>query len=694
MEIKNKVFFHNGKPFFPVMGEYQYSRTFASSWDEDMKKMKALGINAISTYSFWIHHEEIEGEFDFKGNKDIRLFLETAKRNDLLVCLRIGPWVHAESRNGGFPDWIYSKGCGLRKNDPVYLAYVRRYFEALFHECKGYMEKDEGPVCFIQVENEYSQWGKQGEDFGDVHINKLIAMLKEIGFDVPIYMATGWGEAAIGKAIPVWGAYCEAPWEFTDEELPPADGYLFSENPNDQNIGSDTGKKDFDLASSLSKFPYATVELGGGIQMTHARRPIMGDKDNACLAFCRLGSGVDALGYYVFHGGIQPSGKLTSMQEYRRENNIDAGFACDLPEKDYDFQAPISQYGKVRASAKEFKLVNMFASEFAFDLLGNCAVFPKDNAVSPTDYSSPRYCFRGREESGFLFINNFVRHQKMKPHWLSEYTHNFELPSFKDKEVLSDSFFALPLNLRIGKDLVRFSSASPFMKLNEDVFLFYSEFENPEIIRDTHESKYLILNRMEALNCYKFKIKGKEYALICGEEIYQDGEELHISSNGSFRIKAYPELPSLPSGFNLLEKEGEWFVYECLKQGRAVSCKLKELKPLGGNRVYRIALPDLKKHNNVYLSLSFFGDSLDLYIDGKKENDHFYCGRPFEVGLQNYGFPREIEVRIHPLYSKEKVYVEVPLRYENGVACELTDVSLEVEDEMILDFKDGSSSIA
>ena len=83
-----------------------------------------------------------------------------------------------------------------------------------------------------------------------------------------------------------------------------------------------------------------------------------------------------------------------------------------------------------------------------------------------------------------------------------------------------------------------------------------------------------------------------------------------------------------------------------------------------------------------------------MYIDGKKENDHFYYGRPFEVNLKNYGFPNEVEVRIHPLSESERVYVEVPLHYDEGVACDLTDVSLEVEDETIIAFKDGSSSIA
>ena len=148
MEIKNRLFYQNGRPFFPVMGEFQYSRSFLGDWDIDLKKMKALGINTVATYVFWIHHEESEGEFDFSGNRNIRLFLELCQKNNLSVCLRIGPWVHAECRNGGFPDWILEKPCRTRTNDPLYLQYVRRYFTRLYQECKGMMEKDGGPYHF------------------------------------------------------------------------------------------------------------------------------------------------------------------------------------------------------------------------------------------------------------------------------------------------------------------------------------------------------------------------------------------------------------------------------------------------------------------------------------------------------------------------------------------------------------------
>ena len=37
--------------------------------------MKASGIGIVATYLFWISHEEIEGEFDFTGDRDLRAFI-------------------------------------------------------------------------------------------------------------------------------------------------------------------------------------------------------------------------------------------------------------------------------------------------------------------------------------------------------------------------------------------------------------------------------------------------------------------------------------------------------------------------------------------------------------------------------------------------------------------------------------------
>ena len=47
----------DGKPWFPVMGEFHFTRYPEAEWELEILKMKAGGIQIVSTYVFWIHHE-------------------------------------------------------------------------------------------------------------------------------------------------------------------------------------------------------------------------------------------------------------------------------------------------------------------------------------------------------------------------------------------------------------------------------------------------------------------------------------------------------------------------------------------------------------------------------------------------------------------------------------------------------------
>lgn len=57
----------NEKAIFPMMGEFHFSRCPEKEWEDEIRKMKACGMDIIATYVFWIHHEEEEGVFDFSG---------------------------------------------------------------------------------------------------------------------------------------------------------------------------------------------------------------------------------------------------------------------------------------------------------------------------------------------------------------------------------------------------------------------------------------------------------------------------------------------------------------------------------------------------------------------------------------------------------------------------------------------------
>ena len=211
----------DGKPWFPVMGEIHYSRYQDSLWEESLRKMKAGGLSIVSCYAIWIHHEEEEGVFSFSGCRNLRKFLQLCRKVGISVFLRLGPWVHGEVRSGGFPDWLKAREgeIRLRSDDPAYLAYVRRYWEHLWAETRGLMLGQGGPVIGIQIENEYGHVGGLRGPEGEQHMRTLAAMAREIGFDAPLYTATGWGGACTGGLLPVMGGYCEAPWDQSVGEI-------------------------------------------------------------------------------------------------------------------------------------------------------------------------------------------------------------------------------------------------------------------------------------------------------------------------------------------------------------------------------------------------------------------------------------------------------------------------------------------
>ena len=99
----NRFLTRDGSPWIPIAGEMHYSRIAAERWDTELAKMAAAGIDVVSTYVFWNHHEEREGEWDFSGNRNVRRFVELCARHGLHVIVRLGPFCHGEVRNGGLP---------------------------------------------------------------------------------------------------------------------------------------------------------------------------------------------------------------------------------------------------------------------------------------------------------------------------------------------------------------------------------------------------------------------------------------------------------------------------------------------------------------------------------------------------------------------------------------------------------------
>jgi hypothetical protein len=447
----------DGKPWLPVMGEFHFSRFPESQWEEEILKMKAAAVNIVATYVIWIHHEEIEGQFDWKGQRNLRAFAQLCAKHGMYLLPRIGPWAHGEVRNGGFPDWLLKKGL-TRVNDPGYLSDVRAWYGQIGQQLNGLLWKDGGPVVGIQLENEYSQ---RGPGAGEEHILELKRIAIESGLDVPLYLVTGWDNAAVpaGAVIPVFGGYPDAPWDGSLVKLPPSEVYAFRFR---NRVGANLGTTGATVSAGNAR-PFLTAEIGGGNEVTYHRRPVIQPDDIAAMFPVMLGSGVNLYGTYMFQGGENPEGKLTTLQESQA-----TGYPNDVPIKSYDFQAPLGEFGQERASFRKMKVFQYFLNDFGTDLAPMMVHVPDTLPGSPEDFSISRASVRSREDAGFIFFNNYVRGYSMPARPAAQF--EIRLPGGTlsvprhPVDIPSGAYFIWPFNLRIGGVTVRYSTAQLFTR--------------------------------------------------------------------------------------------------------------------------------------------------------------------------------------------------------------------------------------
>ena len=544
--VNNQFMTIGGKPIIPVMGEMHFSRYPKEQWEDAILKMKASGINIIAFYVIWIHHEEIEGQFDWSGNKDVRSFIKLCQKHGMLVYPRIGPWAHGEVRNGGLPDWILNKKFLIeRSNDPVYQSYVERYIKEFAGQIHGLMYKDGGPVIGVQLENEYSR--------GKEHILWLKKTVQKYGIDVPLYTITGWDNASVpeNEVIPLWGAYPEAPWNSDLEKI--IRNYSFEFDPARVNEGI---------------YPFFTCELGVGNQITEHRRPVFNRFDGLTIATIKIGSGSNLPGYYVFTGGSNPPGILSSMEENREET----GYWNTYPRISYDFQAAIKETGELAPSYYQVKKLHYFLNEFGGILAPMVPVIAK--VKDPV--KNLQYSVRVKDDSGFLFGINYYRGtskpvQKDVQFKIKLNRETMQFPSVP-VDIPDSSTFIWPFNFRMNNVVLKYATAQPLCRIDQkartDWFFIQNYGIGPELCfyaasvrtiestsgrilkandqytitglipgisnyikiinRDGSEQRVIILSYEESDQVWLLDFKGSKQLFISDANLYLNNNQLHV----------------------------------------------------------------------------------------------------------------------------------------------------------------------
>ncbi len=615
----------DGRRVCPVMGEVHYSRIPADEWPAEVRKMKEGGVTIIATYIFWNHVEEQEGIFRWDGQRNLRRFIEVCQQEQLPVVLRLGPFCHGEVRNGGIPDWVFTKGCKTRDENPVFLGLVERLYRQIFTQVQGLQWKDGGPVMAAQFDNEYRGRGE--------YLMALKQIATRIGFDLPFYTRTGWPELAtpvpFGEMLPLYGDYADGFWERSIEET--AGNYYkafnFKAFRSSTAIATEQlGEQKERLNKGDEQYPYFTCELGGGMMAAYHRRPYIYPEDAYSMAIVKLGSGSNLLGYYMYHGGTNPEG-LTYLNETQR--TIATNYN-DLPVKTYDFQAPLNEFGQKNPQYYMLRKLHLFMQDWGDVLAPMEASFPCKQDIEKGDDSFLRWAVRSKDGSGFIFVNNYERLQNLSAKkGVRLEACGVRLPQLT---IPAGAICIFPVNI----EGIKFATAQLIAKRDGKIYLE--------------------------------QIKGIPTTLAIGNKVLKN-----LKAKG-------PETPVYKNYYLLTsEQAGRLFLEEDAHPDIAIKApiinKVKEagaLRPItmGVNKaaeepldedfehaaVYTIDLPEAPVEGRL-LNIDYRGDVARLYANGQLIDDNFYYGRPFQYAL--WRLPkgcRQLELRILPLQKDMPVY--------------------------------------
>jgi len=634
IDVTNLYFTRNDMPCIDVMGEFHFARCNRADWNATLCKMKAGGVTIVASYLFWNYHEEIEGEFDFSGDLDVRAFVLECRKIGLDVIIRIGPWAHGEARFGGFPDWLMKKPYALRENNAEYLEKVRIFYQKIFNEVNGLFYKDGGNIIGVQIENELVDNAE--------HLLTLKQMAQEIGYDVPLWTVTGWNslygaKIPVDDVVPVFSAYPEAPWSDTTERLPLSPHYVFNQMRNDAAVGVDLMKASDEDGWRLpyEKYPFATCELGGGIQVTHHRRPLIKGMDIYALSLCKLGSGNNLIGYYMYCGGTNKIGKLSTLNESKA-----TGYPNDYSVLSYDFQTMISEYGEIREQYRLTNLLHLFVQEFG-NVLAPMEAVDSVQKVEPEDLTSLRYSMRTDGKSGFVFVNHYQRLEKLQD--ITDVvldTGNVKFPAI---DVKGDIGFLLPFGLQLGTQRLEYATAQPVCREGDTYFFAEIPGIPAQYKFDGQETLTVKAGMRHWLKIGDIKIvtltwEQARYLRKLAGEVYV-GEDCDLIWQNN-RVKA-----ATPGVHRYYSWEGE-DGFECLTTGEEFAQaeitiekineipfvpKYMEELSLGGKRALNFARVSVTTAEG-FVEIPNVGDVLQLYTaENEMIADNFYYGKPWRL---------------------------------------------------------------
>ena len=654
----------DGRRWTPVMGEFHFARYPAAAWQRELEKMKAGGVDIVATYVFWIHHEEVEGAWNWSGDRDLRAFVQASAAAGVKVIVRVGPWCHGEVRNGGLPDWIVARP-GPRTDDPAYLVSVEKLYRQIAAQVSGLLWKDGGPIVGLQLENEY--------DGPAEHLLNLKRLARAAGLDVPLYTRTGWPALTtpmpFGQIVPLYGVYAEGFWDRELTAMPGNywAGFHFTKLRTDANIANEAlGRRDVQDEPDVAKYPYLTCEIGGGMMSSYHRRIRVDPRDIEATTLVKLGSGSTSPGYYMYHGGTNPEGRTPLMEAQATPlTNWN-----DLPVKNYDFQAPLGAAGQVRPHYYRLRRLHRFLHAFGENLAGMDTFLPPVRPTGRDDITTLRWAVRSDGQRGFVFVNNHERGRELP----AKTGVQFEL-TLADGAALrfpaapvtvpAGAMFLWPFNLDLGHGFtLAWATAQPVTMRNEGTVRTVWFAATPGI-----EAEFCFTTEVDAATGPTRSLTlppGEHRLSLARRDSTQTLRLVVLTAEESLHLFDPPaSAPAAPQPIiaTLLRPAGPLRTIRPGPTPYGVASAPTDAD-FAAAAVWRLELhAGYKPTPERLLRLRYTGDVARVYLGGRLIMDDFYNGLPLELDLSRHAadlVKQELTVAILPLQKDAPIFFSDP----------------------------------
>jgi beta-galactosidase len=678
-------------------------------------KMKAGGITVVSTYVFWIHQEEEQGKFDWTGQRSLRDFLLLCQDLGLKVFVRMGPWCHGEVRNGGLPDWVQHSGAKLRTADPAFLDLVRPLYEEEAKQMKGLLWKDGGPVIGIQVDN---------ENGNAPYLRALKDMARSVGVDVPYYAMTGWDIKVLDKGLlPLFGAYADGFWGGPLEKY--RRDFMFTDVRASNNLGAQMDDKSPYNSKNIAQFPFLCVEIGPGMMSSYTKRIKVDPDAVTAMSLVKMGEGSNMPGYYMYQGGMNPEGKLSTLEESHPN---------PMPLKDYDFQTALGACGQVREQFHLLLEQHLFLQDFGVGLARMPAFFPDQRPASVKDFDTLRWAVRSDGTSGFLFYSNEQPYIPLPEH--KDVQFNLKTgagPLLVPREPItipSGGYGIWPINLDCDGVKLDYATAQPLCRVDAGgglVVYFFTALDGivPELAFPAKETNltplagtemaggavramtvnsnaavriakpgggsvmFVVLTPEQSRRVWRTTFAGQDRLIMSDATVLTDGTTLRLQSDNpkDFAMSIFPAVPSVKVGDAAVTGTADWiftrFTLGAADQSPALDVAVSQEHPAGpaattltgtteatwnDAAIYKLEIPAAAAGRQVTLNIHYIGDAARIYIGDKLYDDNFYNGDAFAIALWRIPEDQWPNIRLKVLPYSEGLNARLPAFAQQKVA--------------------------